>query len=418
MRALDPALVRTAAGLAMALALVAGCSKKVTAPNSRTLPEGRQDGQLLMMGWAEQASVSFTVADPGTPEEPADDFLAELAHDYLVGPGVVRSATLDLSPANQLEVFSVGADGNVHELFDFLLPPSLRYIGRDTDLYEFSDPSVSGTPTYVGRGALDGVVTNVSPVSNRIRVSGTIDESLDFLIVPKLFAGDSVFKIQYTEDPRAAFYVVEVNSAGGVLGNGSSFSLERRTRALPSPLQPGTRSLTSFFAVVPPGVGAAGIQQVISSPVWPLSFYIRVSAYDSDGRMVNRVNDYMRTRNRDGDDNLATYEPMGGAIEMLDPYPNPVAPTPVPDVLTSAQVAAILAGFPTPAPTVTNLSETGLAPRPADGTSFERVRALSLVGRSPRFMPEGLRRGVAAARAAMERAGTGAAPTRPAATTR
>jgi len=258
----------------------------------------------------------------------------------------------------------------------------------------------------------------VSSVSNRLRVSGTIDESLDFLVVPKLFAGDSVFKIQYTEDPRATFYVIEVNTAGGVLGNGSSFSLERRTRALPSPLQPGTRSLSSFFAVVPPGVGAAGIQQVISSRVWPLSFYIRVTAYDADGRMVNRVNDYMRTRNRDGDDNLTTYEPMGGAIEMLDPYPNPVQPTPVPDVLTSAQAAAILARFPPPAPATTNLSQTGLAPPPAGGTSFERVRALSLLGRSPRFTPGGLRHGVAAARAAMERAATGAAPARPVATTR
>lgn len=413
MRALDPALVRTGCGLALALALLAGCSRKVTAPNSRTLPEGRQDGLMLMMGWAEQPSISFTVADPGTPDNPADDVIHELNHDFAVGPDVVRSATLDASAANQLEVFRVGADGNVQPLFDFLVPPSLRFIGLDTDLYEFDDPTTARPVAYVGRGAEDGVVSPVSPVSNQIRVSGSIDATLDFLVVPKLFAGDSVLKIRYSEDPRAAFYVLEVNDAGPVLGNGSSFSAERRARAIPSPLQPGTRPLTSEFAVVPPGVGAAGIQVVISSMVWPLEFYIRVSAFDGEGRMVNRVNDYLRTRNRDADLNLVTFEPMGGAIEVLDPYPNPVSPAPVPDVLTSNEVLAYLAGFGAPEPAVTSLAASD-APSPG-ATSLSRVRALSLVGRSPRFTPEAVRRAIATARTAMKRSGAAPAAARPAA---
>ncbi len=405
MRALDPALVRTGCGLALALALLAGCSKKVTAPNSRTAPEGRQDGQMLMMGWTEQASISFTVADPGTPDNPADDVLAQLNRDFWIGPGVVRSATIDASPANEMQVFRVGADGNVQPLFDFLLPPSLRFIGSGLDLYEFVDRTPAPPATYMGRGVVDGVVSPVSPVSNPIRVSGTIDESLDFLVVPKLFAGDSVLKIRYSEDSRAAFYLVEVNDAGPVLGNGSSFSAERRARAIPSPLQPGTRPLSSEFAVVPPGVGAAGVEVTISSRVWPLSFYIRVSAFDADGRMVNRVNDYLRTRNRDADRNLTTFEPLGGAVEVLDPYPNPISPSPVPDVLPSNQVLAYLAGFGAPEPAITSLA--GPAAASPAGSSLKRVRALSLVGRSARFSPEAVRRAITSVRSGL--AG-GAAP--------
>jgi hypothetical protein len=412
MRALDPALVRTLGGLALALILVPGCAKKATAPNSRTLPEGLQDGQLLMMGWREQPSYSFTIADPGTPENPFDDRLSAYAEDFHMGPGVVRSATFDGSPANAMEPFRIGSDGNAQAVFDFLLAPSLRFIGLNTDLYQFDDPNPTGaTPSYVGRGLVDGLATVTSPVSNVIRVSGTIDETLDFLVTPKLFAGDSVLKIRYTEDPRATFYVVEVNDAGAVLGNGSSYAFERRARAIPSPLQPGTRPLSSLFAVLPPGVGSTGISTAISSPVWPIPFYIRVSAYDADGRMVNRVNDFLRSRNRDADTNLTSFEPLGGAVEVLDPYPNPVAPSPVPDVLTSGQAAAILAGFPRVAPTVTSFARGGplAAERPA--TSLDRVRALSLVARSPRFTPEGLRRGIAAARASMDRGARGAAPT-------
>ena len=57
MRSPDPALVHTACALAMVLALAGGCARKVTAPNSRTVPEGQQNGLLLMMGWNEQPSV-------------------------------------------------------------------------------------------------------------------------------------------------------------------------------------------------------------------------------------------------------------------------------------------------------------------------------------------------------------------------
>jgi len=401
MRSPVPALVRTGFACALALAALAGCSKKTTAPSSRPLPEGTQNGTVLMMGWPEQASIWFTVADPGTPETPSDDFVYQLASDYWQDPAGVRSATLDMTQSNQLQAFRVGSDGNVVELFDFLLPPSLRFIGRDMDQYEFEDLSPPATPTYTGRGAINGVVTPTSPVSNVIKVTGPITDNLDFTPAPKGAANDSVLNIQFTEDPRAAFYVLEINSANDILGNGSSYSNERRLRALPAPLQPGTRPLQSFILLMPAGSGLTGFNATISSGFWPLAFYVRVTAFDSDGQMVNRVNDYFVSPGRDGNLNLRTFEPIGGAVEMLDPYPNPTDPVEVPPTIPRDEAFAILASVSGPqAPQVVHhLSSRPPAPGPvAPGMreAFERL------AREERLSTERLRSDMAAVRAQLE----------------
>jgi len=348
MRSPVPALVRTGFACALALAALAGCSKKTTAPDSRPLPEGSQNGQVLMMGWPEQASIWFTIADPGSPETPSDDFVSVLGADYWQATSGVRSATLDFSQSNQLQAFRVGADGNVAELFDFFLPPALRFIGRDMDLYEFEDLAPAATPTYTGRGAINGVVTATSPVSNVIKVTSPISDNLDFTPAPKGAGGDSVLNVQFTEDPRAAFYVLEINSANDILGNGSSYSNERRLRAIPAPLQPGTRPLQSFILLMPAGTGLTGFNTTISSHLWPLAFYVRVTAFDANGQMVNRVNDYFNSTSRDGNLNLRTLEPIGGAVELLDPYPNPTDPVEVPPTITRDEAFAILAAVSGP----------------------------------------------------------------------
>ena len=413
MRSPVPALVRTGFACALALAALAGCSKKTTAPDSRPLPEGEQNGTVLMMGWREQASIWFTIADPATPETPSDDFVYELGADYwqdITGVGV-RSATLDMTQSNQLQAFRVGTDGNVAELFDFFLPPSLRFIGRDTDLYEFEDFTPADPPTYTGRGAINGVVTPSSPVSNVIKVTTHITDNLDFTPAPKGAAGDSVLNIQFTEDPRALFYVLEINSANAILGNGSSFSSERRLRAIPAPLQPGTRPLQSFILLMPAGSGLTGFNTTISQPFWPLPFYVRVTAFDADGQMVNRVNDYFVTTARDGNLNLRTFEPIGGAIELLDPYPNPTDPIEVPPVITRDQAFDILAsvlGSSQPQQTRTFSSQPAASGPVAPGMreAFERL------SREERLSAARLRADMAAIRGQLENPAASARPGR------
>ena len=350
MRSLVPALVRTALVGGWVLLALASCSKKATAPNSRPVPEGLADGTMLMVGWPEQAVPWFTVADPSTPESPGDDFVSAQGVDYWESDHGVRSTTIDVSSSNQLQVFRVGSDGNSQELFDFFLTPSLRIIGRDTDLYEFVDPSPDANARYVSRGATSGIVTPSSPVTNEIRVTQPILEDLDFLPAPKGAANDSVLNVQWTEDARAAFYIVELNDANDITGVGSSVTLERRLRGIPSPLLPGSRSLHSVFTLLPAGRALAGFNITITSRVWPRAFYVRITAYDYNGQMINRLNDYFKAESRDGNFNLDAYEPTGGTIQLLDPYPNPVSPVPVPPIFPRSEVMAIYASTPNTAP--------------------------------------------------------------------
>ena len=400
MRSPAPALVRTGFAGLLALAALTGCSKKTTAPGSRPLPEGVQNGSMLMTSWPEQASIWFTIADPATPDTPSDDFVSQLGEDYYQDPAGVRSATMDASQSNEMQVFTIGDDGNAHELNDFLLAPTLRFIGRDLDVYEFEDLAPGTTPAYVGRGAFDGVITTTSPVSNVTRVTGPISDNLDYTAAPKGAAGDSVLNVQFTEDPRAEFYVVEINDANAVLGSGSSFSIERRSRALPSPLLPGTAPLQSGIILMPAGTGLVGFNVTISSRFWPLSFYVRITAFDANGQLINRVNDYFRTLVRDGNLNLATYEPLGGAVTVLDPYPNPAAPVPVPDVLSRDQAFAILESVSGSAPAlVTRLA----GQRPVSAPpSVAVVQALSKMAREERFSAERVRTDLAQIRARLE----------------
>jgi len=399
-----------AAGLACAAVVLAlaGCSKKVVAPNSRPEPEGQKNGDLLMVGWHEQASVWFVVADPVTPENPGDDVIAVLGNDYWVDPAGVRATTLDVSRANAIEAFHTGADGNAEPLFDFLIPASVRLIGTGLDVYDFEDLAPAAAPQYFGRGAINGVVTDDSPVSNSASAFPTCDDNLNFLPQPKLAPGDSVFKLSFVDDPRAAFYVVEIGGSGAVLGNGQSFSLERRIRAIPGPVLPGLRAVTVGTFLMPGGTGLTGIHFTISTRFWPLFFYIRVTAFDNAGRMVNRVNDYLHTHNVGTGVNLETYEPFGGAVEILDPYPDFNNPVPTPSVLKRDAAFALLASLGGGAPArATKLSASAAGSDPAP-VSPDQARAMRPVLENPLSTPNAVRLNIAAIRRAMEQAVAGA----------
>lgn len=343
-----------AGGLALVSAClmlgVLGCSKKVTDPNSRPAPEGQQ-GQMLMMGWHEQGSVWFVIHDPGTPDNPFDDFVGEGGTDYWADTAGVRTSTLDLSQSNQLEAFRVGSDGNVAQMFDFLLDPTVRFIGTNLEDFDFEDFKPLPNPKYYGRGVLNGQITTASPITNQAGAFQTCDNSLNFIPAPKAPPGDSVLDVRFEDDPRAAFYVVEISNASGVLGTGDVYSNLRRLYGIPSPLLPGSQALNRFTYLLPAGSGTTGIQARLSRQHWPLFFHIRVSAFDAGGRMVNRVNDYLHTRQTSSGTNLEAYEPLGGAVEVLDPYPDSVHPISPPVVLTFDEAMTLLAsrgGLPGP----------------------------------------------------------------------
>jgi hypothetical protein len=386
-----------------------GCSKKTVAPDSQPVPEGQQSGEMIMTGWHEQGSVWFVVTDPGTPDSPNDDVLTTVGADYFADPNGVRTTTFDVSPSNSLEAMRVNADGNVAPLFDFPVPASVRLIGADLDAFDFEDFSPPATPQYYGRGELNGIVTSASPVSNPASAFPTCDESMNFIPEPFGAPNDSVLDVQFEEDPRASFYVVEISDASGVVGVGDVFTNERRARGIPSPLLPGQRPLNSGIILMPAGTGLAGFHVTFSTHAFPLFFHIRVTAIDAQGRMVNRVNDYAHTHQVSGPENRETYEPLGGAVEILDPYANTHPPLPLPTFLSSAQAFALLESFGgTGRPAqVANLGASAAFSNPGAQASTGFTDAMNRLLRQPRFTPEGVRAQIVSIRRGID-AGSGA----------
>src|SRR5262249_3625302 len=156
---------------------------------------------------------------PGTPSNTLDDELSSVSQDFFADSNGVRSASLDASVANQMQAYSVGADGNVHPLFDFLLAPEVKFIGRGVDVFSFEDTHPTPASRYYVRGAVDGVVTTQSPVSNAA-TSGAFSEDMTWQVPSKLAPNDSTLKILYADDPRAVFDVVQIGGASSVLGSG------------------------------------------------------------------------------------------------------------------------------------------------------------------------------------------------------
>lgn len=392
MRSILQVLVRPGICCLLGLVTVSGCAKKIVAPNSRPLPEGKQAGQMLMLAWPEQASTRF-VASAVSVTDPTPQDLLLVENFYWANRAGVRSSTLDFSAANQLQPFRKSADGNVRPMFDYLLPPSLRFIGSNLDLYDFEDFSPPANPAYVARGAMNGLVTTQSPLSNVAIVSGPMRDDLDFIPRPKSLPNDSVLKVQFTEDPRAAFYVLEIGSADVVLAR----SEERLVRGLPSPLSPGTRPLFAGFAILAPGQGSKGFGIPFTTRRWPLRFYLRVSAFDQYGCMVNRVNDYLRSISNPIA--FIFYEPMGGAVEVLDPYPSPIDPERSPDVISSSEARGILASLGGGAvPSTDKMLSTSGAPEPSAASDHTS----ELIAPDARFSPQALRESLTKVRREME----------------
>src|SRR5262249_10662582 len=94
--------------------------------------------------------------------------------------------------------------------------------------------------------------------------------------------------------------------------------------------------------------GFGNLRIPLTSRIWPLFFYFRVTAFDASGQMVNRVNDYLITTSSDSGHNFFIFEPLGGAVQVIDPYPDFNHPIPVPLMLTRHAALGILDSFGRP----------------------------------------------------------------------
>ncbi len=160
-----------------ALAVVSGCSKKLTSVDrAYTTPEGAKgDAQLTLypagLGLYENVysdSGEIGQFDPRpSPTEPGDVLLRS-AVVYAEAGGPIHGLIVDGTVASAYQVLRRESNGGLHGLFDYDLSPTTRWLDSGYELYQFTDdrPSSFSPPTYVGRGVVQGAITPRSPLTN------------------------------------------------------------------------------------------------------------------------------------------------------------------------------------------------------------------------------------------------------------
>lgn len=307
--------------LLLSLALFApGCSKRVTEPDaSFQTPEGEANA-MLMLGWQEQVVGVYYL---GLPADAAGDLTRGtiLGTDgfYFSDPSGVRLMAFDGTAANGLQMLRSTANGGLAPLNDYTTQPARKDLYFGTEVYALEDLRPARSGTYFGRGVFNGAVTSRSPLTNPVKPFGPVGDSLLFtsLQVQK----DSVLTVTMSQVPGAALYVVELAGAGAFLG-----SLEAAlASAIPAPVLP-YRELSTFYFFVPAAQAGIPVRIPIYPARFPLTMLVRISAYDADGRMLSRLNDWSSTDlggQPDPYPTITTLFPIGGTFVSLDPYNAP-----------------------------------------------------------------------------------------------
>lgn len=304
----------------LAASLLTSCAEKVdpVAPGQSSAP----DPNVSLLGVQDQAVTSFTISDPGTPDDPFDDRL--LSTESFTFGGDTTSALLqilDTTPSNSFRPYRREGASQFTRFLDFDVPASDRDLRAHRDTYLLRDSNGQfGVSEYLATGLVNGLETPSSPVSNKVVPWGHVTESL-ILSISRV-QRDSVMAISFTPDPRAVIYVLEGYLFNTVitsreLGILSSF-------ALPVAL---THQLSSVGFVLP------GQETQVRIPLYrvpfqknlfPLTLVMRMTAIDANGRVVARsAPDFIRRPlGRDAaNNNIYELDPLGGWVITCDPYP-------------------------------------------------------------------------------------------------
>lgn len=301
----------TAAVLALAGLLAAGCSKKqLTTQASFTVPEGTPSSELQLITFMDAAGNKLRITDRPAiskvnfaPDSSADTIQADANGNLDItpyrnfSPGTVRGLIINRSPAQGLEVWRTDPNGGARKIFDFALQPTKRYLTTGTDLYEFydADPSRSAGATYYVRGLIGGTAGANSPLSNPSRPSTAALTTITYqaqrfgtpLNVSDYHQADSLITMAWSPVLGASRYLIQIfRYQSRVL------SLEERILSgAPAPLLTGV-SHDVFLAAVPGGttvyrLGDPGATVYYSEPLrMRQEYYIRISALDASGALI------------------------------------------------------------------------------------------------------------------------------------
>lgn len=326
--------VLTIAAALFAFAALAGCAKKVTAPDSgfSTL-EGVRTDDVLLVGWQQPQRLAAHFLDPGTPDDLSDDFLGtteDLAPDSV---GHAMAAVFDHSVANGLQVYRKYENGGLAAMFDHALIPYIKDLALQRDIFTFEDPSpIASGASYVVRGTMNGTAGSSAPISNPTAPLGPIDE--DILLTSADRFADSIGVVSWTPDPRAVMYIVNILDFGEVTAS--------RNKAIytnfPSPIYPDPTATQAVLLQT-----GTSLPFNFSGERFPIRMIVRVAAVDANFRIVNRLNpgaatlltrppvpqDPFKLRfTEEGPPNFNAYTvlPVGGAKIVFDPFNQDVRP--------------------------------------------------------------------------------------------
>jgi hypothetical protein len=308
---------RQAAGLVVMLALLgavlAGCTKKVTAIDpSYTLPEGRFVPGALLLTYPNTTVHSrlYGDADLNGQYSVNDTVYAPMPEvdEYLDDPADLYALILDSTAATTYQMFRRETNGAVRNIGDPSMTPARKWLDTHWEIYSFTDPTRSGyvPPTYIGRGLVSGIANAYSPLTNFSSItSGPVTtmywrfvssdcpsctpqvdiEALqsfprDSIYQPK----DSLFVVRWTEVAGAAGYWIQVYQE---VGN----AIQRLRAAQASPIfLDASRDFFIGFVPAPADsykIGTPGAMVLTRKLLLNnVEYRVRVSAVDNQGKLI------------------------------------------------------------------------------------------------------------------------------------
>jgi len=315
-----------AATLVLAALTLSSCAERVTNMTAENgpYPEGVQANSDLILYMDTPIKVMDWAA-LGRPELTSDDSLKSETYIYDFGPGTLVGTVLDSSDAAQFEIFRQEAAGGYARLQDVLVHPSKSWLQSHTEIYRFSDPAPSGgLGAYVGRGIVNGIVTETAPLTNRATflaaavagdlkylgnvASGTGPDGRPISTFPDT-TQDSLFTLRWQPVTGAAGYWITVCPPTNATLSGMALFKSALPRPLlperipesyvlyyPQPAAPGTEivhklvgdgELSAGLPPGPPGTRLIHHRQMLTG----VEYLVRIAAVDANGQLLSYTRD-------------------------------------------------------------------------------------------------------------------------------
>lgn len=179
------ARVAAVAGVVLAMLVFAGCAKRNRLVDpGLTMPLGTPSADARMVVWYDDVTDIVHYEDlPPVGPSPADTVIGhELVR--LGTPGEVHGMIFDRTAATRYQMLRRESGGGFRVFQDFGLRPTRKWLPKEWEIYRFDDatPSDFSPSTYLGRGRVDDVIADSSPLTNMVELNPTALEDITITI--------------------------------------------------------------------------------------------------------------------------------------------------------------------------------------------------------------------------------------------